>query len=129
MKGVSGWRDYWSRRRYRRLNERRSRRKMELGGRRFWRMKIRVGPKIRIGGISGRAKKMVLWLRDAYVRMMMGLATSGVRGMSGADAVVGFGRPSVKEYDRNMILHIYNSLFLPPVHRPTPQLPPPRPST
>ncbi|KAK4273249.1 hypothetical protein QN277_021689 [Acacia crassicarpa] len=113
MKGVSGsvvkgWRDYWSRRGYRRLNERRRRR---------WRMRMRM--RIRIARIPGGAKKMVVWLRDAYMRMMMGLAVSGVRGMSGADAAVGFGNPSVKEYDRKMILHIYNSLL-------APTLPPPR---
>ncbi|KAI9080407.1 hypothetical protein K1719_037801 [Acacia pycnantha] len=119
MKGVSGsvvkvWRDYWSRRGYRRLNERRRQRwRMRM------RMRMRVGPKIRIARIPGRAKKVVVWLRDAYMRMMMGLAVSGVRGMGGADAAVGFGNPSVKEYDRNMILHIYNSLL-------APTLPPPR---
>ncbi|XP_028781931.1 uncharacterized protein LOC114750290 [Neltuma alba] len=125
MKGVcgsvvKGWRDYWSRRRYQRLNGRRRR---KVWGGRFWRM--RAGPKVRITRISGRAKKMVLWLRDAYTRMMMGLATSGVRGMTGADAVVAFGKTSVKEYDRNMILHIYNSLLVASPHRPAPPLPPP----
>ncbi|KAL5159821.1 hypothetical protein HKD37_15G044075 [Glycine soja] len=40
---------------------------------RFWRWRIRLAPKIRIRKIP-LPKKMVLWVRDAYVRMMLGLA-------------------------------------------------------
>lgn len=110
---VKGWREYWRRRSYQRLNGRRGRKIR-------WR-RMRVGPRMRIRGKG--IKKMMVRVRDAYMRMMMRLAASGVRGMSsgGADAVVGLGgKASLKEYDPAVILHIYNSLLLPPPRRPPP---------
>ncbi|KAK8654363.1 hypothetical protein V6N13_128332 [Hibiscus sabdariffa] len=113
---------YWQRRGYVKLNgasrggARRSR--VELGGssrrRRFW--KIRVKAKLRLPS----PKKLFVWLRDAYVKMMVGLANSRVvsgYGHSGAMAdrgVSAFGKRPIKEYDEKMIVEIYKSLVMAP---------------
>ncbi|KAJ7977622.1 Binding protein [Quillaja saponaria] len=127
MEGVSARvRQFWGRRGYRRLNGsgRRRRSRVELGStstrrKRFW--KIRIAPKIRFPKLVS-PKKFLVWLRDAYVNMMMGLANSRVMssasgyGMSGAlgggDGIGGFGRAPAKEYDEKMIVEIYKSLVM-----------------
>ncbi|RDX58539.1 hypothetical protein CR513_62138, partial [Mucuna pruriens] len=136
MEGITasvckGVKEYWRRRGYRRLNGSSGRRRMnrvELGSARtgkgrFWRWRIKFSPKIRIRKIPS-PKKMVLWVRDAYVRMMLGLANSRVMtvsasasgfggALSGADtSFAGFGRTPPKEYDEKMILQIYKSLLM-----------------
>ncbi|TKY52484.1 hypothetical protein E2542_SST24006 [Spatholobus suberectus] len=135
MEGITvsvcrGLKEYWRRRGYRRLNGsgRRRRNRVELGstrtGRgRFWRWRIKLAPKIRIQKIPS-PKKVVLWVRDAYVRMMLGLANSRVMtvsasasgfggALSGADSsFAGFGRAPPKEYDEKMIIQIYKSLLM-----------------
>ncbi|KAE9593790.1 hypothetical protein Lal_00036617 [Lupinus albus] len=92
MEGISGnmrkgLKEFWKRKRrsYGRLYGSRRRQRMdtvELGGgtstttgirRRRWRIKI--SRKIKITKISS-PKKMVMWLRDAYVRMMTSVANS-----------------------------------------------------
>ncbi|KAE9598233.1 hypothetical protein Lal_00003919 [Lupinus albus] len=107
--------------RYGRLYESSRRRRMdtvELGGgactttntrRRRWRIKI--SRKIKIPKIPS-PKKMVLWLRDGYVNMMMSLANSKVVSMSSsATGNGGIGRgPPPKEYDDKMLVHMYKSL-------------------
>ncbi|KAL2323681.1 hypothetical protein Fmac_028060 [Flemingia macrophylla] len=141
MEGISvtvckGVKNYWRRRRrgYQRLNGsgRRRTKRVELGGGkpRFWRWRIRVAPKIRIGKIPS-PKKMLLWVRDAYVRMMVGLANSRVTTVAPSASAFGggalsapdtsFGRAPPKEYDHKMIIQIYNSLLM---HHHGPLLPP-----
>ncbi|TKY61739.1 hypothetical protein E2542_SST11590 [Spatholobus suberectus] len=131
MEGISGGlKKYWKRiiRGYQRLHgsDRPRRETVKLGGgqrRRRWR--IKMAPKIRIPKISS-PKKLVLWVRDAYVRMMLGLANSmgasaiGYGGGVTSVAKGGFGRaPPPKEYDDKMIIHMYNSFIM--AHRdPTP---------
>ncbi|XP_027353142.1 uncharacterized protein LOC113863685 [Abrus precatorius] len=125
LKGISGsLKKYWMRRRvmgYQRLHgsDRRRMKRVEVGGsqsKRRWRIKI--GKKIKIPKISS-PKKLVLWVRDAYMRMMLGFANSmsvsatGYGGNTTSIAVSGFGRaPPPKEYDEKMIVHIYKSLIM-----------------
>ncbi|XP_028771082.1 uncharacterized protein LOC114728360 [Neltuma alba] len=133
MEGISvsmlkGFKDYWSRRGYRRLNGSGRRRRIcrvQLGSsrrRRFWR--IKMAPKIRLSRIPS-PKKMLVWLRDAYVRMMMRVANSRAMSMNvggavmsfgGGAAASGFGRGPMKEYDEKMIIQMYKSLMLRQAH-------------
>ncbi|MED6138196.1 hypothetical protein PIB30_072010 [Stylosanthes scabra] len=102
--------------------------------RRTWRMK--VCRKIRISRIIRSPKKLLLWLRDSYVRMMLGVANSKVMSMSASAtgyggksaitsmAVGGVNGKAMKEYDEKMIVHIYKSMVMeqhkghaPPPHR------------
>lgn len=106
---------------YQRLRRRKIRR--GVGRRRrlwVWRSKVGLGLGLGLGpkiGIFHGAKKLMVWVRDAYVRMMMGLAKKGgMRGMS----VGGFGNEAIiKEYDHKLILQIYKS-FMPHPHHPPP---------
>ncbi|KAA8549113.1 hypothetical protein F0562_000797 [Nyssa sinensis] len=99
MEGVStrvykGLREYWRRRGYERLNGAgcRRKRRVELAvagskrKRRFWRIKIT--PKLRF---SFSPKKFFIGLRDAYVKMMLGLANSPVVNSGGISGVAGDG--------------------------------------
>ncbi|XWS46592.1 hypothetical protein CRYUN_Cryun14cG0081600 [Craigia yunnanensis] len=121
MEGISatmykGLRGYWKRKGYVKLNgSRRPRRsRLELGStrrRRFWR--IRVKAKLRISS----PKKFFVWLRDAYVKMMLGLANSrmintGYGGAIGDGGIAAFGKLPVKEYDEKVIFEIYKSLVM-----------------
>ncbi|GAV57010.1 hypothetical protein CFOL_v3_00549 [Cephalotus follicularis] len=127
MEGVSTTvykclKGYWRRRGYERLNGSGRRRvnRVELGSnqsrrrRRFWRIKIT--PKL---GLFKKAspKKFFVWLRDAYVKMMLGLANSGMvssgyGGSIGGDPFGGFVKAPLKEYDEKMIVEIYKSLVM-----------------
>ncbi|XP_020231791.1 uncharacterized protein LOC109812276 [Cajanus cajan] len=128
MEGISwGLKKYWMRRvkGYQRLiygSDRRRREATKLGSRRRRRRRtwhIKIAPKMRIPKISS-PKKMVLWLRDAYVRIMLGLASSTAASAVGYGG--GFGRaPPAKEYDEEMMVHMYNSLLMAHGHL----LPPP----
>ncbi|TXG63347.1 hypothetical protein EZV62_010341 [Acer yangbiense] len=130
MEGVSttvykGLKGYWKRRGYERLNGsssaagRRRTNRMELGKttrrRRFWRIKIK--PKIKVLQMPS-PKKFFVWLRDAYVKMMMGFANSrvfmasGYGGAIAGDGISGFGRGQIKEYDEKMIVEIYKSILM-----------------
>ncbi|XP_022727804.1 uncharacterized protein LOC111283485 [Durio zibethinus] len=121
MEGISatmykGLRRYWKRKGYVKLNgSRRARRgTVELGStqrRRFWR--IRVKAKLRIPS----PKKFLVWLRDAYVKMMLGLANSrmintGYGGAIGYGGIAAFGKRPLKEYDEKIIVEIYKSLVM-----------------
>ncbi|XP_059438837.1 uncharacterized protein LOC132171520 [Corylus avellana] len=128
MEGVSasmykGLRGYWRRRDYEKLNGsgRRRRARVELGStrrRRFWR--IKTAPKLRRLRASS-PKKLLRWLRDWYVNMMLRLAnsrafTAGVAGGYGGatcDAIGGFARAPSKEYDEKVIVQIYKSVVMP----------------
>lgn len=124
MEGISAnvctkFRGYWRRRGYQRLNEsgRRRRNQVELGSnrrRRFWRIKIK--PKLKILKMTS-PKKFFVWLRDAYVKMMMGFANSRVIGAGGyvagvPDGIAAFGQRPLKEYDEKMVIEIYKSLVM-----------------
>ncbi|KAE8692048.1 hypothetical protein F3Y22_tig00110863pilonHSYRG00103 [Hibiscus syriacus] len=121
MEGISatmykGLKGYWKRRSYVKLNgssgARRSR--VELGTsrrKRFWRIKMKA--KLRIKS----PKRLFVWLRDAYVKMMMGLANSRMvsRGCGGGVAnqgIAALGKRPMKEYDEKMIVEIYKSLVM-----------------
>ncbi|GMY16996.1 hypothetical protein FCV25MIE_12235 [Fagus crenata] len=126
MEGVSatmykGLRGYWKKRGYERLTgSGRKRTKMarvELGStrrRRFW--KIKITPKLRrFKGTS--PKNFFVWLRDAYVKMMMGFANSRVVTSTGygetlCNEIGGFTRGPIKEYDEKVIVQIYKSLMM-----------------
>ncbi|KAK2649574.1 hypothetical protein Ddye_017063 [Dipteronia dyeriana] len=131
MEGVSttvykGLKGYWKRRGYERLNGssssvagRRRINRMELGKatrrRRFWRIKIK--PKIKVLQMPS-PKRFFVWLRDAYVKMMMGFANSrvfmasGYGGAIAGDGMSGFGRGQLKEYDEKMMVEIYKSILM-----------------
>lgn len=132
MEGVSttvykGLRGYWRRKGYEKLSgEGRGRRvsRSELGStstrrrrRRFsWRIKIK--PKLKISRLPS-PKKFFIWLRDAYVKMMMGFANSRVCASAGygggamaGNGVYGFGKGPLKEYDEKTIVEIYKSLVM-----------------
>ncbi|MED6212520.1 hypothetical protein PIB30_084192 [Stylosanthes scabra] len=135
MEGISvsvskGLKHCWNMRTgYHRLNGsgRRRRRiaRAELGSKtrtretRFWRWRIKVSPKIRIRRIPS-PKKMLIWLRDAYVRMMLGLANSRIMtsstGFGGPCSVgfggAGFGPAKTKEYDEKVLVQIYKSFLM-----------------
>ncbi|CAL0302401.1 unnamed protein product [Lupinus luteus] len=132
MEGISGnmgkgLKEFWKRKRrsYRRLYGSGRRQRMdtvELGGgtssttgtrRRRWRIKI--SRKIKITKISS-PKKMVMWLRDAYVRMMTSFANSKVMSIcasvtgNGGIREFGSGPPQNQDYDK-MVAHIYKSFM------------------
>ncbi|VVB06643.1 unnamed protein product [Arabis nemorensis] len=75
---------------------------------RFWRIKI--VPKLRILKTAS-PKKLLVWIRDAYVKMMMRLANSRVIGSSGYGGS-GFGSGQMKEYDEKMLVEIYKSILM-----------------
>ncbi|KAE8681942.1 F5K24.2-like protein [Hibiscus syriacus] len=131
MEGISvtvykNLRGYWKRKGYVKLNSstgaRRSR-VVNLGStrrrrRRLWRMRVKA--KLRI---LPSPKKLFVWLRDAYVKMMQGLDNSGVvvntayggdigGGGGGGWNIATFGKRPVKEYDDKMIVDVYKSLAM-----------------
>lgn len=124
MEGVSasmykGLRGYWTRRRYERLNGmgRRRRSRVELGStttrrRRVWRIKI--SPKLVLFRRVPSPKKLLIRLRDAYVKMMLGFANSRVFSpVISTSGTATFGKRPLKEYDERMIIEIYKSMALP----------------
>ncbi|CAL1376410.1 unnamed protein product [Linum trigynum] len=130
MEGVSAtlytkMKRYWKRQGYHRIHGGGAStriRQVELGGggrrrrRISWRVKIK--PKLKFMDKLASPKKFFIWLRDAYVRMMLGFANSaGGAGMVGDGGVSSFGRKAVKEYDEKMILQIYKSLVLAQANR------------
>ncbi|CAI0419063.1 unnamed protein product [Linum tenue] len=132
MEGVSAtvytkMKRYWKRQGYHRIDGGGASastriRQVELGGggrrrrRISWRVKIK--PKLKFMDKLASPKRFFIWLRDAYVRMMLGFANSaGGAGMVGDGGVSSFGRKAVKEYDEKMILQIYKSLVLAQANR------------
>ncbi|KAK4741619.1 hypothetical protein SAY87_025207 [Trapa incisa] len=112
-RGLSG---YWARTRrgYRRLGGGADpacrRRKLQFRWRR-----IKVAPRVKL--IIRSPKRLLTWLRDAYAKMMMRLASSRLcssgYGCYVADAgISSFGKAPLKEYDKKMIIEIYKSLML-----------------
>ena len=125
MEGVSTtmytkMKGYWRRRGYERINGSgwiRRNQPVQLGSggstsrrrRRRFSLRIKIKPKLKILKMSS-PKKFFVWLRDAYVKMMLGFANSRAIGTSGfGDA---FGARPVKEYDEKMIIEIYKSLVV-----------------
>ncbi|PKA48400.1 hypothetical protein AXF42_Ash020963 [Apostasia shenzhenica] len=116
-----GLKGYWKRITYRSLDgngaegARKGRRsKIQLGGgggsrrRRFW--GIKVSPRLRfLRAVS--PKRILKRIRDAYVRMMLGLANSSALTGHCGDPFPGFKAAPMKEYDERMILQIYKSLM------------------
>lgn len=127
MEGISvnvykGLRSYWKQRGYRRLkNGVVSGREdtnpgQESGsghrGRRTWRVKI--GRRIRVLRRVGSPRKWLTRLRDAYVKMMLNFANTGLvgGGYGGPVCVSGSGKGEFKEYDERVIVEIYKSLVM-----------------
>ncbi|EPS59019.1 hypothetical protein M569_15792 [Genlisea aurea] len=115
-------RSYWRRRSYERLNGSGRKRKTAAAEadlpsiaegsakrRRFWR-RLKLAPRIKVR-FRFAPKKFFLGLRDAYVSMMMKLASVPmISAGGGGDAA--FGVRPIKEYDQRMIMDIYRSIVL-----------------
>ncbi|KAJ0791029.1 hypothetical protein HanPI659440_Chr01g0000921 [Helianthus annuus] len=105
---------YWQRRSYQRLgattDESRSKRK--------WSWKIRMPRRLKIKlRFKFNPKKFIANVHEAYVRMMMRIASSQVArsgpiGGYGAGGIGQFGMRPMKEYDEKMIIQMYNSLVV-----------------
>lgn len=110
---------YWRRRRYERLDGSTRRRKKnwiqlgERGRKRFGRLRIK--PRLRWLRLAS-PKRLLIKLRDAYVRMMLSFANSSVFsggfsfGAYDGVGAMGFGAPPLKEYDEKIIVEIYKTL-------------------
>ncbi|XP_020085962.1 uncharacterized protein LOC109708574 [Ananas comosus] len=122
-----GLKGYWRRRAYHRLDAagsdlRRRRRRVEraeLGGgerrrRPFWR--VRIAPRLRFLR-SASPRRWLAKIRDAYVRMMLGFASSAAIGPAGLGYGFGFGFAGDptgaafapqrrKEYDEKVLVEI-----------------------
>ncbi|RWR94603.1 hypothetical protein CKAN_02390400 [Cinnamomum micranthum f. kanehirae] len=113
MESLKG---YWRRKDYERLdgsNRFHKKNRVELGRtlrkKRFWR--IKSIPRVRFFRVSS-PKNLLARLRDAYVRMMLGFASSaGSISYGGGGRTTGFDRPALKEYDEKVIVEIYKSLM------------------
>ncbi|OAY77340.1 hypothetical protein ACMD2_01747 [Ananas comosus] len=127
-----GLKGYWRRRAYHRLDAagsdlRRRRRRVEraeLGGgerrrRPFWR--VRIAPRLRFLR-SASPRRWLAKIRDAYVRMMLGFASSAAIGPAGLGYGFGFGFAGDptgaafapqrrKEYDEKVLVEIYRSIL------------------
>ncbi|KAM7275033.1 hypothetical protein ACFE04_016899 [Oxalis oulophora] len=129
MEGNSnkGFKNYFRKKGYERLDgssttgRRRRYNKVELGARggsggrkRFWRVKI--VPRVRVLLKRASPKGFFIWLRDAYMNMMMSLANSRAlsNGYGGGigNGLAAFGQRPVKEYDERMILEIYKAILM-----------------
>ncbi|XP_075498819.1 uncharacterized protein LOC142537143 [Primulina tabacum] len=112
---LYGGRRYWRTKGYMRLNSH-SRRKRKMRMRvlklgsgaadgstsclRFWRIKLRPPVELKL---RFSPKKFILRMRDAYVDMMLRIASTRMIGS-------GFGRLPIKEYDEGMIAEMYRSI-------------------
>ncbi|XP_050377768.1 uncharacterized protein LOC126795005 [Argentina anserina] len=124
MEGVStsvykGLRGYWRSRGYVKLSGsgRHHKNWMEPRKRRVWRIKL--APKVKLSFLRRipSPNKFLVWLRDAYVNLMLGFANSRVftttyGGSICHDGTGSFGKRPLKEYDDKMIVEIYKSLML-----------------
>ncbi|KAL8544956.1 hypothetical protein ACS0TY_005239 [Phlomoides rotata] len=130
MEGVSvsayrGIKGYWRRKssynRFYTVGRKRKPRVVQLGAegsarrrRRSWRIKLT--PRLKFN-LRFSPKKLLVGIRDAYVRMMMKMASSRVMSTGygtgfGGDGVTGFGMRPIKEYDEKMIVEIYKSIVM-----------------
>lgn len=125
MEGVStkvykGLKGYWRRRGYRRISGSGRKRVIPAvhlgsGGStrriRVWSVKIRRKIKLRWS-----PKKFFIGIRDAYMRMMMRLASSSAMGVSGYGNGYGgeacFVTRPVKEYDEKMVVELYKKILM-----------------
>ncbi|KAI3460776.1 hypothetical protein Pfo_017439 [Paulownia fortunei] len=112
MEGVKG---YSQSKGYQRLNGGGRKRKLQLvvlvspRRRRFWRIKL-TPARLKLKLLFS-PKKFLVGLRDAYVDMMMNIATTRMIGSAfGGDGLNGFGMRSTKEYDEGMIVEINKSI-------------------
>ncbi|PKI73935.1 uncharacterized protein LOC116188856 [Punica granatum] len=81
---------------------------------RRFRFRLRLKPRLKLLLRLSSAKKLFAWMRDAYVRMMLGFAESQLLGSGyGGDAAIDkFGRVPRKEYDQKVIIEVYRSLVM-----------------
>lgn len=121
VKAFRGLKSYWKKRGYERLgvSDRRSSDAVEEAStssrrrRRFsWRIKIK--PRVKLQKLIRAPKSFLIWLRDAYVKMMMRFANSRVCSAAsyGGTGVGTFGIRPLKEYDQKLIVEIYKSVLL-----------------
>ncbi|KAI4341668.1 hypothetical protein MLD38_026362 [Melastoma candidum] len=100
-------RSCWRRRGYVRLPTRTGR---------FWRLRVRVSPKLKVSKLISSPKKALLRLRDGYVGMMLGLASTSIctrgSGYHHSGAGCGFGKAPLKEYNRKVIAEICRSVVM-----------------
>ncbi|KAG2326039.1 hypothetical protein Bca52824_008767 [Brassica carinata] len=80
--------------------------------RRFWR-RIKIVPKLRVLKRAS-PKKILTWIRDAYVNMMLRLANSRVIESSYGYGEYGYGSvlASSREYDEKKLVEIYKSMLM-----------------
>ncbi|KAF8047961.1 hypothetical protein N665_2749s0004 [Sinapis alba] len=81
--------------------------------RRFWKRRIKIVPKLRVLKRAS-PKKLLTWLRDAYVNMMLRLANSRVIESSYGYGEYGYGSvlASSREYDEKKLVEIYKSMLM-----------------
>ncbi|KAJ8636346.1 hypothetical protein MRB53_010613 [Persea americana] len=113
---------YWRRRKYKRIEQhgssRGKRAKVERLGRnrrRKWTFRVKFTPRVRsLSRLIISPKKLLILLRDKYVKMMLTLAQSTSAFRGGEDhnkLVMGLGNRPLKEYDNTMVLQFYKSLM------------------
>uniref|UniRef100_A0A7C8Z679 Uncharacterized protein n=3 Tax=Opuntia streptacantha TaxID=393608 RepID=A0A7C8Z679_OPUST len=124
MEGISvnvyrGFRSYWKRRRgYRRLKSavvERDDGGPGSGQRRRPRWGLKIGRRIRLLRRIGSPRKWLLRIRDAYVKLMLNFANTGLAGgggFGGSAYVSGLGKGEFKEYDDRVIVEIYKSIVM-----------------
>ncbi|KAL8089330.1 hypothetical protein AgCh_038950 [Apium graveolens] len=122
MEGVStkvykGLKGYWRRRGYVRLSGSGRKRIIPTvhlgsgGSIRVWNVKIHR--KIKLKCLFVSPKKFFIGMRDAYIRMMMRLASSGAVGVSGyGGGEARFVTRPVKEYDEKMVVELYKKILM-----------------
>ncbi|XP_076883545.1 uncharacterized protein LOC143532363 [Bidens hawaiensis] len=108
---MGGLKRYWRRRGYGRLDA-----TDEFRSKRKWSWKIRMPRRLKIK-LRFNPKKIIERVQDAYVRMMMRVASSpvvrgGAIGGYGGGGIREFGMRPVKEYDEKVIVQMYNSLVM-----------------
>lgn len=110
---YKGVKRYWGRRHYERLGGKNRDESGTKRRRRFWR--IRITPKLKLKlKLRCSPRKLIVGIRDGYVRMMMRLANSPVVAGSGGygEGISRFGMRPMKEYDEKVIIEIYKSLAM-----------------
>ncbi|XP_078445120.1 uncharacterized protein LOC144714276 [Wolffia australiana] len=112
----SGLEGYWRRRKYQRLHGEGGRKKRTLRRRLF---RIKISPALAFLRRRANApRRFLVFLRDAYVKLMLRLANSAAVASAGGFGYYGlaaaapvFGRPAMREYDDKTILRIYKRLL------------------
>ncbi|KAF3622137.1 putative kinesin-4-like [Capsicum annuum] len=110
---YSGLKGHWRRTKgYERLNG--SKNMAAYKSRRFWKINLKPKMKLKLKLKLKRfsPKKVLMNMRDAYVNMMMKVASSWClsSGIGGLDN--GFGMRQLKEYDQKVLVEFYKSMIV-----------------